>query len=381
MLPNIEEIFLPRGDFKTKNIYISRKKYEEELKSCLKIKTNIFISGESGSGKTWLYEIFFNKESIKFEIINLAEVSMYDSLFYLLEKNILKKITNKRKDEILEDCYKKISETNTTKPSFIVFDNLEHLSNNLLKQELISLIHNLDNQSYSKYNVRIMLVGIPDSLKDFFKDLNIFFEPIANRIREIPKLNGFEKNELSDFLEKTLKDTLFLNLTKTNLEDITNYISSITDLIPLRVQQYLLYLSKEIIDNNKIFQKELFSKASQKWINSHYSELETIFNEYFLTPNGNIQKRNQVIFLLGKINKDSLFTNKQLTDMYKKTFPLTSKKGDTNFSQILAALMKGSHPLIKKDSKDKYKLKDSRMRILINSKLAMNDKEMVYSNA
>ncbi|WP_151950680.1 ATP-binding protein [Aliarcobacter butzleri] len=378
MLINIEDVFLPRGDFNTRNTYISRRRYEEELKNCLQVRTNIFISGESGTGKTWLYEIFFNKEAINFVTINLAEVSMYDSLFYLLEKNILENISGKRKDEILESCYDKITKNNS-KPSYIVFDNLEHLADDILKRELISLLHNLDNSSYSKYNVRIMLVGIPNSLKDFFANMNILFEPIANRIREIPKLNGFEKSELLNFLDQTLIGKLLLNLTKTNLEDIFNYIASVTDLIPLRVQQYLLYLSKEIFDNNKVFSKELFSKASKKWIQSHYSELEITFDEYFLPLTGKIQKRNQLIFLLGKISKDSLFTNKQLSDMYSKHFP-NSVKSSINISQILAALMKGNQPLIVKMSKDKYRLRDSRMRILINSKLAIDSKEIVYSD-
>jgi len=378
MLVNIEDVFLPRGDFNTRNIYISRRRYEEELKNCLQVRTNIFVSGESGTGKTWLYEIFFNKEAINFVTINLAEVSMYDSLFYLLEKNILENISGKRKDEILESCYEKITKNNS-KPSYIVFDNLEHLADDILKRELISLLHNLDNSSYSKYNVRIMLVGIPNSLKDFFANMNILFEPIANRIREVPKLNGFEKSELLNFLEQTLIGKLLLNLTKTNLEEISTYIASVTDLIPLRVQQYLLYLSKEIFDNNKVFSKELFSKASKKWIQSHYSELEIIFDEYFLPLTGKIQKRNQLIFLLGKISKDSLFTNKQLSDMYSKHFP-NSVKSSINISQILAALMKGNQPLIIKMSKDKYRLRDSRMRILINSKLAIDSKEIVYSH-
>lgn len=378
MLVNIEDVFLPRGDFNTRNIYISRRRYEEELKNCLQVRTNIFVSGESGTGKTWLYEIFFNKEAINFVTINLAEVSMYDSLFYLLEKNILENISGKRKDEILESCYEKITKNNS-KPSYIVFDNLEHLADDILKRELISLLHNLDNSSYSKYNVRIMLVGIPNSLKDFFANMNILFEPIANRIREVPKLNGFEKSELLNFLEKTLIGKLLLNLTKTNLEEISTYIASVTDLIPLRVQQYLLYLSKEIFDNNKVFSKELFSKASKKWIQSHYSELEIIFDEYFLPLTGKIQKRIQLIFLLGKISKDSLFTNKQLSDMYSKHFP-NSVKSSINISQILAALMKGNQPLIIKMSKDKYRLRDSRMRILINSKLAIDSKEIVYSH-
>ena len=378
MLVNIEDVFLPRGEFNTRKIYISRRRYEEELKNCLQVRTNIFVSGESGTGKTWLYEIFFNKEAINFVTINLAEVSMYDSLFYLLEKNILENISGKRKDEILESCYEKITKNNS-KPSYIVFDNLEHLADDILKRELISLLHNLDNSSYSKYNVRIMLVGIPNSLKDFFANMNILFEPIANRIREVPKLNGFEKSELLNFLEQTLIGKLLLNLTKTNLEEISTYIASVTDLIPLRVQQYLLYLSKEIFDNNKVFSKELFSKASKKWIQSHYSELEIIFDEYFLPLTGKIQKRNQLIFLLGKISKDSLFTNKQLSDMYSKHFP-NSVKSSINISQILAALMKGNQPLIIKMSKDKYRLRDSRMRILINSKLAIDSKEIVYSH-
>ena len=72
--PKIEDVFVPRGDFSDQNIYIPRKKYDDVLASCLKTKTNIFISGESGSGKTWLYEIFFATRKINFIVINLAGV-------------------------------------------------------------------------------------------------------------------------------------------------------------------------------------------------------------------------------------------------------------------------------------------------------------------
>lgn len=380
MIPNIEEIFLPREHFNATSVYISRKKYEKEISSCLKIKTNIFISGESGSGKTWLYEIFFNNQSIKYITINLSEISFHESLFHLLERDILDSITNDRKDIILEKCYKKIQSTNKNKPSFIVFDNLEHVHNDLIKQELISLIHILDNRNFDKYNVRCMLVGIPNSLKEFFSGLNSLFDPIANRIREIPKLNGFEKEELKYFIEKTFVEKLFFSLSKKDIEEIMAFTINVTDLIPLRVQQFLLELSSEIINNNKKYMKSLCYSASKTWINSHYSELDTIFDEYFLSPNGKVQKRNQILFLLGKITKDGEFTNKYLTTMYNKTFPITSSKGTTGISAILAVLTKGSNPIVKKICRDKYRLKDSRIRILINSKLSMNEKEVINNN-
>ncbi len=383
--PQIEDVFVPRGDFSDQNIYIPRKKYDDVLASCMKTKTNIFISGESGSGKTWLYEIFFATRKINFIVINLAEIIMYDSLFCMLEKKILGSSGKIVKNEILDVCYSKLNEKNHTQrnPSFIVFDNLEHLESIGIdpryKNELILLIHSLDNRELSAYNIRYLLVGIPSSLKEFFSGMSILFEPIANRIREVPTLDGFEVSELNEFLRKTLVEKLFFHISNSSLKEISEYIQKVTDLIPLRVQQFLFYLAHEIMNNCKKYEKELLYESSKKWIYAHYSEVEIVFDEHFLTPTSRVKKTNQVIFLLGKIDTSNIFTNQDLIGLYRKYFPTTFKKGTINMSMIFSGLSKGNKPILKKiNNRDKFRLVDSRLKILINSRLFIGEKEVIY---
>ena len=81
----INIVFANRKEY-DKNRYISRDRYEIELKRAIERFRYVFITGESGSGKTWLAEFYMSSVRGKNNYINLAEVGLAGSLILYLKK-------------------------------------------------------------------------------------------------------------------------------------------------------------------------------------------------------------------------------------------------------------------------------------------------------
>lgn len=75
-----DEVFTPRSPSVNQEMYIKRSDLERSLINALKGSKNIIVSGESGSGKTWLYKKVFESESVIYESINLSSASLKGSL-------------------------------------------------------------------------------------------------------------------------------------------------------------------------------------------------------------------------------------------------------------------------------------------------------------
>lgn len=372
-----EEIFIQRTEYSNNYEYILRTSYEQEFVNLTSTNTNIFISGDTGSGKTWLYEIFCQTRKIPFVTVNLAKCDYHTSIYPLLKNTILgSTIQVSDGDDIVEKCYEALYQKSQTKYTYIVLDNLERIvSNASFKENIVTLINLLEDPLLSKYKIRYMLVGIPSSLKEFFHDIE-YFQPIANRISEMRKVEGFTKNELISFIEKTFNDLLFFGINKAKITEISEYILEITDGMPLRVQQYLLLLSKQIISNAKEYNRELLSKAAHELLKTHYAEIETLAEQYFIEPNGKVKRRNQVIFLLGKIGKENIFTLEQLATLMKRFFPKTTEDYTIQINTIVP-LASGAKPLIKKIDKKRFRLNDTNVKMWINSQLYIDLKDEI----
>jgi hypothetical protein len=88
--------------------------------------------------------------------------------------------------EPFERCLRIISSGDS--PSILVLDNFERIldSKPLIKQ-VVDVTTLLDDENYSKYNVRLAIVGIPDDIQRFFSGVRRS-TTVANRIREIPQV-------------------------------------------------------------------------------------------------------------------------------------------------------------------------------------------------
>lgn len=297
---------------------------------------------------------------------------MYSSIYTMIEKAVTGEVNKIAKEEIIEQCYA-LLQKRSNNYSYIVFDNLERVFNNeQIKEELITLIQCLEDKELNKYKVRYLLVGIPSSLKEFFHSID-YFQPIANRITEITKLNGFSAIELKQFLQDTLLDKLHYDLSSSQLDEIKDYTMLITDGMPLRVQQYLLLLANLIQSNYKAYDKHLLPKAAHELLKGHYSEIETLAEQYFNTPTNKFSRGNQLIFILGKLGHDNVFTIDSLQKLFSKFFPITTNSQDLRISRYLTPLTVGNPPLVKKIDKNKFRVVDGNIKIWINSSLYIEE--------
>ena len=310
--------------------------------------------------------MFFAEKNINYIRIDLALTISHKSIFTMLEKAITGTVNQIQTEVLIEQCYQKLYEKSNNKFTYIVLDNLERISSKKsIKEEIITLIQLLEDAEFNKYKIRFILVGIPSSLKEFFSEIE-YFEPIANRISEVTKLNGFSNTELLEFLESTFTDKLHFDILETQLSEIKEYTMQITDGMPLRVQQFLLLLAEGILENQKVYVKQLLAKSAKKLLDAHYSEIETIADEFFLEPTNRVQRRNQLIFILGNI-EHNVFTLKNLQVAFKRLFPLTTKGEDLQVNRYILPLTKGEKPLVKKIDKKRFRINNGNIKIWINS--------------
>lgn len=75
-----DEVFTPRSPSVNQEMYVKRTDLERSLSNAIKGSKNIIVSGESGSGKTWLYKSVFEAEGVTFESVNLSNASLKGSL-------------------------------------------------------------------------------------------------------------------------------------------------------------------------------------------------------------------------------------------------------------------------------------------------------------
>jgi Cdc6-like AAA superfamily ATPase len=76
----ISDVFTPRNESVNKEMYISRGDHEKNLFRSIKGSMHSFLSGESGTGKSWLYKKVFSEKKINFKAVNCANASRQGSI-------------------------------------------------------------------------------------------------------------------------------------------------------------------------------------------------------------------------------------------------------------------------------------------------------------
>ena len=99
----------------------------------------------------------------------------------------------------VERIYKKLSDKKT---SVLVLDNIEHISHSSERLiELNSLLMKIDNINFAHYNVKILVVGTPNGVNQFYSNIDNL-ETISNRLEEISEVKGLEKGTIKSFFKK-----------------------------------------------------------------------------------------------------------------------------------------------------------------------------------
>lgn len=344
--PTPEEVFTPRGEFNPR-MYAPRAALEADFVEKLRRTENLVIYGESGCGKTWLYKSLFSRHDIYYKIVNLAHASRNGSIAGELLKAVQEPGTavvtgydekkaaelgipgaakgalehNKKYaitlDDPLHAAISQFRKKAGDRQAFIVLDNLERIfSKPDLMEELADIITLADDTEFLKQRVRLLIVGIPAGVKDYFSKTPSG-RTIANRLVEIEEVSRLSEGEARSVVIKGFNE-LDYRISPDLLEDLIKHVTWVSDCIPQSLQDYCLALAF-ISQKTAEVRRESLGEADRKWLkstlNSAYHVVESQLNE----RDTKIQRRNQVIYALGQIRENE-FKTANLEEAVRKIF-------------------------------------------------------------
>ncbi|ABZ94643.1 Hypothetical protein LBF_2146 [Leptospira biflexa serovar Patoc strain 'Patoc 1 (Ames)'] len=407
MTKQIEKVFTPRSSEVNSSMYIRREEIENAFNEAFESGKHIIVHGESGSGKSWLYKNYFLKNDIVYEPANLANASRFGSISNELKNSLdrLEKakvieytetkeaegslsfwgwVTSKVKlshnkkytltsKEPYEAILQYIHKQSKKKIGILVLDNLESILNSeKLMEELSNIIILLDDQRYSQYNVKLLLVGTPSNIREYFK-LQQSKATINNRLIEVPELPRFSYIEVNSLIQKGFID--LLNYSFNEFTDVAKHIHFVTDGIPDKVHDYCLILAKSTPD--KVINTQSLDIADKKWLSQHLSDAYQTIVSLMNSRNTEVGRRNQVLYSLGKV-ENSEFNYIDVEEIVRSQFPDNTRDIQLAINQILNELSSGNNNILKKSQKkDAYFFTDPIYKMAIRAVLKKKEDETV----
>lgn len=396
------DVFTPRQAEVNNDIYIHREKHEKSLIRWLDNTMHGFIFGESGNGKTWLYKKVFSEHGINYKIANCTLAASRGSLraeifsACMPENSPTKTGYSETKEagieavfasagvshegtyEILQEdklltSFKAISKTsNYDKPSVIVLDNIETIIHNQqIMDELADMIILLDDERYSKYKVKFLIVGVPIGVIEYFSRSKNR-SSVSNRITELPSVSGFTQSETVEIVKKGFNDLLKLNFSNLVIEGIGRRVHNRTLGVPQRVHEYCLALYYALEDNNWEPNQTSFEETDINWLEQGLRESYAAIEKHLTGTEGQNRKR-QVLFTIGLFQSHQ-FTTTEIGETLRRNFTSEQITSDSGIGQILSGLTKGESPIIQQNKITKaYSVTDPRHIMCLRAMLRKND--------
>lgn len=404
-----DQIFTPRSAEINSRVYVPRPDLEEELQDALSESQHIVIFGESGNGKTWLYRRVFEKNNVHYDVVNLAQASLFGSLQAAF-KNQIDRLERARLDsevmkgggavklmgsgvdatwqktfkfgekEPFEDLLSFIS--NTAKKSvfkILVLENFEQIvTNEAMCKQVADCIMLLDDPVYASYGVKLCIVGVPSGIEDALAQHG-HIETISSRLKEIPEVARMTENEARALVKLGLEDILKLKILGEK-ENFYKEILWVTDRIAIELQEFGLKLAKEAVKNRQIIDRRVFDRAKNKWLNNSLKANIAAVTSRLNSKETKTARRNQVIYSCGMIKKLN-FTYRDVEEEVRRQFPENTKGVALNVSAELSGLTKGENPILKRMRSDEtYRFLNPKYKMVVRSILTKIDNGKVQRN-
>jgi len=397
-----EEVFTPRAAQVNDEMYVQRKALESALSKALKTNLHILIHGQSGTGKSWLYKQTLDSLGIPYTVANLANASRLGSITAELA-NVVQREGGARKSgysetksaevsavvakgelahtneyvvgqkEPFEQVLAMLNQRSGGKQSVLVLDNLETVFESVFLRELANLITLCDDEQYSRYNVKLIIVGVPSEVKSYYYKTPAT-ATVANRLDELPEVSRLTPSECDLLVERGFVEQLRYGVI--DLPAFQQHVRWITGGIPQLVHEYCLEVAF-LAEDSRTVELAIVVIAEKEWLKrSHYysySAVESHMNERE-TKAG---RRNQTLFALGQCEAEE-FKASDIEDILRREFPSSTTDTMLNTAQNLASLASGDRPIIKRSSKgDGFYFADPRYRHVIRAMLHKTEDERV----
>ncbi len=394
----IDYVFACRGAFNEEH-YIQRPQQETDLKRQLKQYRYVFVTGESGSGKTWLTNHCF-PEITASDYINLSDVSIKGGLTKYMENTMPELLTEKNEEKELSgtlaiatgaintnETYKintdilwefiKIRENHV-----IILDNFESILNNSkVIDEISCLITLADDPLMQTFNPRFIIIGALGDIDSFFNTLPNY-QTIANRTSYV-KIPGFNDTECFNYVNKGFRETEF---TSSDIDELSKYIYNTTNGMPQAVSELCYYIAIKHFDEHVTditCGSSLVNEANRLWVQKRmFSEYLVIKKYYYDNLEG--ESTENLNYILASIDSFGLrtFSAEQMRskaeevmgDNYTTTLNINKVR---NFLDLLSDDSENRNLLIKTEYRE-YKAKSFKTNACITLSLDVNDDGVIF---
>ena len=388
------KVFTPRNPTVNPAMYIERPTLERSLRRAVDGTQHILIHGESGCGKSWLYKRVLEDEGVVLTAANLGNASRHGSIVTEIENSVAEfsgaiktGYTETKEAEIsaffakgvlthegayetpkidaLERAFQTLRQKAGTHKCCLVLDNLEAIfGNSKLMSELGDIILLLDDPRYAKYDVKLLVVGVPEGVREYFSRAENRLT-VTNRLYEIPEVGSLNPAQTAHFIETGFIQELGCGLGEGMARVLCEFVFFITGGVPQMLHEYCLELAYLAEDMNDVIDEAMLKTAAARWLqaslSSSYSAVEEMMNDRSTVAG----RRNQVLFALGQVSKDN-FNYSDIEEIVRREFPESTEGKTLNISGILSELADRDNSLIKRARKaNSYSFVDPKYRMCI----------------
>jgi AAA domain len=397
----ISSVFTPRNPEVNLKIYVPRLRLETALLDSVEGSMHSLLFGESGNGKSWLYKKVLEQNGIAFAVANCASASRKKSLTeeircVLIPEGTAQKTGYSEKKEAtvnavvatgklehqsqystmaadpLLQAFEAFSNRNSGRRSVLVIDNIESIfSRPDLMDELADLIILVDDTRFARFNIKLVIVGVPNGVLDYFaKTKNM--ESVANRLEEVPKIGGLNLALTKSLITKGFNQLLRYEFSLDQIDEIATHTHHVTMGVAQRVHEYCAKFAICYENRGKRYAKEILKEADRQWLTVGLRQCYTVMESHLNGKRTAVARKNQVIYCIGHM-KLHQFDSNDIKESLKEYFPNTISDHNMGISAILAELASGENPLLSKNPRtNDYRVSDPRYMMCIRAALSLD---------
>lgn len=393
-LPRINEVFTPRSAIVNTAMYIDRPAHQRELKRAIEGSLHAILCGESGGGKSWLYRHLSAVEKWKTFYANAGNAARHKTVTTTIANAIFEagdtewieytqKLEGKlgafgigtgteagrkfevKTKEILLTAFQAARQKAGNQIAVLVIDNLEAIfQKQELMEELGNIILLLDDPDYAKYRIKILLVGVPAEVVEYYQKIENL-ETVSNRLQEISPVTGMNWGQIEEFVRRGLVEQLKFKLSIEQVKEIAKHVENVTLGIAQRMHEYCEHLGYNIQDSEGVYEPTLLEIADNRFLNNCLKKAYAVIDSSMNERKTKAGRRNQVLYALGKI-RETEFDANEIETLVRKEFSASTKDIVLGVGQMLADLANGDSPLLRRVSKGaSYRFGDPRYLMCI----------------
>lgn len=225
----------------------------------------------------------------------------------------------------------------------------------------------MDDETYSRHNVQLLLVGVPTGVREYFSKLPNL-QTVVNRLFELPQVGRLNSIRVDMLVDKGFGDFLKVDIDSNHpdlLSEVKKHTFWVTDGIPQCVHEYCLELAYLTKQNKWLLQPDLVAVADRKWLRRALSKNYTIIDQLMNQRNTKVGRRNQVLYSLGRIAAES-FRYSDVERVLRSEFPQSAENVKLDVAGVLSQIAASDNAPIRLTPKgESYQFVDPRFRMCL----------------